>query len=211
VVTPTGLDQFHSPDGTRIVSGSIDKTMRVWDALSGNEVISPLHGHKGSVQSVAFSPDGTRIVSGSSDRTVRVWDTVSGNEIIPPLRGHDNWVQSVAFSPDGTLIVSSDDKTMLVWNATTGLPYVSSGAHGNSGLNNFIPSMITIKRDGWIVDLSDNRTISKLPEAIPHRCSATSGKSLAIGTALGQILVLDFPPAAFSSPETRPAEAKREP
>ena len=48
-----------SPDGARIVSGSHDKTVRVWDAVLGNELIPPLRGHTNTVQSVAFSPDGT--------------------------------------------------------------------------------------------------------------------------------------------------------
>src|ERR1700733_1735325 len=66
-----------SPDGTRIVSGSRDKTVRIWDAGQGALVGEPLQGHSHSVESVAFSPDGTRIVSGSRDTTVRIWDAMS--------------------------------------------------------------------------------------------------------------------------------------
>ena len=60
-----------------VVSGSDDKTVRVWDAVTG-EVISTLTGHSDRVWSVSFSPDGSRIVSGSWDKTVRVWDAVTG-------------------------------------------------------------------------------------------------------------------------------------
>ena len=67
-----------SGDGSRIVSGSGDKTVRVWDAVSGECVLGPLEGHTRWVMSVSFSGDGLRIVSGSSDNTVRVWDAVSG-------------------------------------------------------------------------------------------------------------------------------------
>ena len=68
-----------SPDGSRIVSGSKDSTVRVWDAVTG-EVINTLTGHSGYVLSVSsFSPDGSRIVSsGSYDNTVRIWDALSG-------------------------------------------------------------------------------------------------------------------------------------
>ena len=53
-----------SPDGKRIVSGSRDNTVKVWDADSGKELLT-LKGHTGGVTSVAFSPDGKRLVSGS--------------------------------------------------------------------------------------------------------------------------------------------------
>ncbi|KAE9389855.1 WD40 repeat-like protein [Gymnopus androsaceus JB14] len=63
-----------SHDGTRIVSGSSDKTVRIWDATTGAQMGDPLQGHDGWVNSVAFSHDGTRIVSGSDDKTLRIWD-----------------------------------------------------------------------------------------------------------------------------------------
>ena len=61
-----------SGDGSRIVSGSYDNTVRVWDAVSGECVLGPLEGHTDGVKSVSFSGDGSRIVSGSYDNTVRV-------------------------------------------------------------------------------------------------------------------------------------------
>ncbi|MDE0313890.1 MAG: hypothetical protein OXM61_03230, partial [Candidatus Poribacteria bacterium] len=59
-----------SPDGTTIVSGSDDKTIRLWDTNTG-EHIRTLSGHTNSVNGVSFSPDGTTIVSGSDDKTIR--------------------------------------------------------------------------------------------------------------------------------------------
>ncbi|QRV94610.1 hypothetical protein RhiJN_22628 [Ceratobasidium sp. AG-Ba] len=110
-----------SPNGRRIVSGSFDNTVRVWDAETGAQIGDPLAGHSHSVTSVAYSPDGRRIVSGSGDKTVRVWDAEKGAQIGDPLAGHSHWVTSVAYSPDGRRIVSgSVDKTVRVWDAETG-------------------------------------------------------------------------------------------
>jgi WD40 repeat protein len=76
-----------SSDGSRIVSGSGDKTVRIWDAVSG-AALHTLQGHTDWVRSVAFSSDGSRIVSGSDDRTVRIWDAVSG-AVLHILGGYD--------------------------------------------------------------------------------------------------------------------------
>ena len=64
-----------SPDGTHIASGSVDKTIRLWDAATGEELRTSSKGLDG-VYSVSFSPDGTRIASGSDDKTIRLWDAV---------------------------------------------------------------------------------------------------------------------------------------
>src|SRR5205807_1069769 len=68
-----------SADGKRIVSGSLDKTVKVWDAHTGQETLT-IEGHIGYVTSVAFSSDGRRIASGSYDNTVKVWDAQTGQE-----------------------------------------------------------------------------------------------------------------------------------
>ncbi|KAG8864181.1 hypothetical protein FRC20_010319 [Serendipita sp. 405] len=112
-----------SSDGRRIVSGSDDKTIRLWDAETGQPLGEPLRGHTGSVWSVSFSPDGRRIVSGSDDKTIRLWDAETGQPLGEPLRGHTEGVQPVSFFPDGRRIVSGSlDKTIRLWDAETGEP-----------------------------------------------------------------------------------------
>lgn len=59
--------------GKRLVSGSSDKTLKVWDAANGHETLT-LKGHTSPVSSVVFSPDGKRIVSGGDDKTIKIWD-----------------------------------------------------------------------------------------------------------------------------------------
>ena len=104
------------------MSGSHDKTVRVWDA--SDLAAGPLatgFGHGSFVYSVAYSPDGSRIVSGSHDKTVRVWD--ASDLAAGPLAtgsGHTSSVTSVAYSPDGSRIVSgSGDSTVRVWRRLT--------------------------------------------------------------------------------------------
>ena len=110
-----------SPDGQRVVSGSRDGTMRLWDTQTGNPIGEPLEGHTDSVLSVAFSPDGQLVISGSSDRTIRVWSSQTQAPIGDPMEGHRDIVLVVAFSPDGQRVVSgSGDGTVRLWDAQTG-------------------------------------------------------------------------------------------
>jgi WD40 repeat protein len=106
-----------SPDGTLVVTASDDRTARVWDASTGDE-IAVLRGHESSVKSADFSPDGTRVLTASSDRTARLWDVATGAEIAV-LKGRQGPVHSAAFSRDGTRVVTSSyDNTARVWDTT---------------------------------------------------------------------------------------------
>lgn len=77
-----------SRDGTRIISGSTDTTLRIWDTRTGVQVVSPLRGHERTIFAAAFSPDGSHIVSGSSDKTACVWDVNSSEHSLTSFLGH---------------------------------------------------------------------------------------------------------------------------
>ncbi|MEB3829932.1 serine/threonine-protein kinase [Phormidium sp. CCY1219] len=108
-----------SPDGQTLVTGSDNKTIKIWNLATG-DLIHTLEGHVGRVNSVAISPDGQTLVSGSDDKTIKIWNRETG-DLIRTLEDHFGIVNSVAISADGqTLVSGSDDARIKVWNLETG-------------------------------------------------------------------------------------------
>ena len=96
------------------MSGSRDKTIRVWDAQTGGQVGNPLRGHTDSVQSVAFSPDGRHIVSSPHDETIQVWDAQTGGQVGNPFQGgYTDSVLSATFSVADLVSGSYDETTQV--------------------------------------------------------------------------------------------------
>jgi WD40 repeat protein len=118
-----------SPDGKRILTGSIDRTVRLWDTETGKQLC--VLRHPTGVSSVAFFPDGRHVLTGSGsqlkpgsiarsipapgDWLVRVWDLQKKVEVLR-LVGHASAVTDVRLSPDGRMAVScGTDKTIRLW------------------------------------------------------------------------------------------------
>jgi WD40 repeat protein/serine/threonine protein kinase/TPR repeat protein len=120
----------YSPDGSRIVTASADRTARVWDARTGVQLLV-LAGHRNRVQFAAYSPDGTRIVSAAADKTARVWDARTGAQLLV-LTGHGDAVNCATFSSDGErLVTASEDMTARIWDAHTGAQLAVLSGHLN--------------------------------------------------------------------------------
>ena len=125
-----------SSSGHLIVSGSGDKTARIWDMETGNSTVLSVAdaaqgadgdttmgetgvGGDAGVTSVAISPDGRLVAAGSLDTVVRLWD-VQTRTLLERLKGHRDSVYSVAFTPDGRGLVSGSlDKTLKYWELNT--------------------------------------------------------------------------------------------
>ncbi|MBN9120102.1 MAG: protein kinase, partial [Planctomycetes bacterium] len=119
-----------SPDGARVVTGSWDRTAKVWDAKTGTELLT-LKGHTDAVLSACFSTDGARIVTAGNDRTAKVWDAHTGTELLT-LKGHGSVVYSACFSTDGARIVTGGrDKTAKVWDAGAGTELFTLKGHAD--------------------------------------------------------------------------------
>jgi len=146
-----------SYDGSFIVSGSNDKTVRIWDMNTRESKVFPIADHRGSVECVAVSPD-DRFVAAAFDFLVYIWD-VETMTLIDCLRGHDYWVNSVAFTPEGKGLVScSGDKILKYWEFSTALSDTHEpGRQFSKCMQDFTGHRrdvmsVTISHDGqWIV------------------------------------------------------------
>ena len=106
-----------SPDGSRIVSGSGDRTVRVWEVTSGQLVFDPFVGHTGWIWSVTFSHDGRYVASGSDDKTIKIWnveDRHSASGDSTNGENNVNWKWNAVYGMlDGWVV--GRQKELLLW------------------------------------------------------------------------------------------------
>jgi WD40 repeat protein len=108
-----------SPNGQQVLTGGMDGSAKLWDAISGQELRS-FEGHDDWVRSVAFSPNGQQVLTGGMDGSAKLWDAASGQEL-RSFKGHGRSVFSVAFSPNGQQVLTgSSDGSAKLWDAASG-------------------------------------------------------------------------------------------
>jgi WD40 repeat protein/uncharacterized caspase-like protein len=178
-----------SSNGKTLVSGSSDKSIKVWD-LSSGKLVRSLRGHTDDVNSVCFSTDGKTIASGSRDKSIKIWDLESGKQIFA-LTGHRDSVTSVAFFPDGkTLASGSWDKSIKIWDLaskrviknltghTDGIMSISIAPNGKTLASGSADKSIRL----W--NLQSQKVSRRLihSNAVTSVAFAPDGKKLASGT-----------------------------
>ncbi|ESP02890.1 hypothetical protein LOTGIDRAFT_156843 [Lottia gigantea] len=109
-----------SPDGSLLASGSIDKTIRLWDPLKG-EGLFTIEGHSRYVTSCAFSRDGLMLASGSNDKTVMVWKLTNTTYIMNGLKGYEEPEASTSNIQSVTT-----DNDILSWSVDDVCDWISS-------------------------------------------------------------------------------------
>ncbi len=141
-----------SPDGKFALSGSRDKTLRLWDLGSG-KCLRVFEGHKGPVYSVCISPDGRFGLSGSWDGNICLWDLKTGKNS-GVIGRHFGTVTSVSIFSDGVTVISGgEDKTLLEWKLKK--PYLRKF----TGHNDVVTS-VCISPDGkFALSASQDRTL----------------------------------------------------
>jgi centriolar protein POC1 len=119
-----------SPDGRLVVSGSDDKTVRIWDVRS-KQCVRTFDDQTGMVNAVKFHPDGTCIASSGTDSAIQIHD-LRTNQLMQHYSAHQAAITSIAFHPSGNFLLSSSyDATLRIWDLREGQLFYT--LHGHEG------------------------------------------------------------------------------
>ena len=114
-----------SPDGSKVITGSLDNTAKIWN-ISDGSLVTTLSGHEGGITSVAISSDGSKVFTGSWDKTAKIWNMSDGSLIDTFPHGGE----SIAISPDGSRVVTGTyDGKANIWNMSDGSLIATLSGH----------------------------------------------------------------------------------
>ncbi|MER7701587.1 NB-ARC domain-containing protein [Kitasatospora sp. NPDC097605] len=158
-----------SPDGTWLITGSNDGTVRIWDRATSTQTAT-LTGHTGWVHAVAISPDGAWLTTTGIDLVVRIWDRATGTQTAT-LTGHTRGVRAVAISPDGTwLTTGGEDETVRIWDRATGTQTATLTGH-TRGVR-----AVAISPDGtWLTTGGEDETVRIWDRATGTQTATVTG------------------------------------
>ncbi|MBN1108943.1 MAG: hypothetical protein JXA55_09235, partial [Bacteroidales bacterium] len=184
-----------SPDGKTVLTGSGDKTARLWD-MKGN-ILQVFRGHISAVYTVAFSPDGQSILTGAGDFSAKLWN--QGGNVIQTFTGHNNIVNTVAFSPDGrNVLTGSGDSTAILWDMKGNVIQKFTGHTGPVRKVAFFPGGKTIvtganDHTARIWDLSGNilHVLTGHTDNIISLIISSDGKKIITGSSDKTVRVWD--------------------
>ena len=189
--TVYGIDQ--SQDGTKIVLGLRDSTVRVWHRKTDQQQI--LRGHEKRVFSVSFSDDGQSVASASEDQTVRIWNLEASAQ--QACLNHPNRVNAVHFSGVDRVASATSDHVLRVWDLNgTRSPRILHGHQGDiwsldsAGSNRFV----TGSADGTVRfwrDAADSQPRFTIDARVRATSLSSNGRFLAAGTSVGTVTIWD--------------------
>jgi WD40 repeat protein len=195
----------YSPDGKRLATASRDRTVRVWDASTGKEILA-LKDNPGNVWSVAYSPDGKKMASpsGKWDKNKKEWqgeirirDAASG-KVLQTLAGHTEEIKRVMYSPDGKWLASGGkDHLVILWDAASGKAVNTLKGHGGEVEDvAFSPDSKQLASVGGLMETKDKKTSTETGELkLWEVASGKELKSLKAGNR-------GFSSVTYSQPDT---------
>ncbi|XP_064598911.1 WD repeat-containing protein 88-like [Liolophura sinensis] len=181
------LDDIHSrtitscifsPNDTRIITTSMDKSTNFWDLKTKTSTLR-LHGHINIIASCAMSPDERKFATASWDKTVKIWDVTTGTyrsqgpDIL--AKGHEGSISCCEFSQDGLqLITGSYDTTIVVWDVDNNVQKLKLQGHGD-----WVEDVDISQDQKWLLSCSKDKTVrlwniaesDKIPVVLENRRS----------------------------------------